>query len=363
MKKIVLLMAVIALSLTACVTPEPSPAGLLGIVDAEIPWDGGTLEVALSANCNWQLEPGSETGLVFEPSSGTGDATVKLTLPANKTNEDVNLPFKFSLSTNDGQYNYYTYYVTIPKPSLTYGGKTYAVVYLEDGNYWMAEPLAYLPDGVSASDDPATGTILYPYTVTDGAVSVLKDDASIKANGYLYKADAFLATTVNAENCQTLEGKQGICPEGWHVPTWTEWYNLVGASNALADGSKVADNANAIFWDSTLGYASVANANTKGFNFVFSGTVANNAYQKVVTSATTTDVTEFVGKPSMSYFACSTGILSSKGDAQMFAPMSTFSAKYMKGRLSLAYANTAKVASQVRCVKGVKSGSAIYGSF
>jgi len=354
MKKFLFFALVSLIAFASCKKADPAPEATLTQVTEVVPWDGGEIELQIKANCNWEFTADSGVDLSFSPAKGTGDGTIKVTLPSNKTNDQLQLTFSLTISSNDGQYNKSPLAITIPKPSLDYGGRTYSVVYLEDGNYWMSDPLSYVPDGVTVSDAPATGIIMYPYTVKEGAVSVLKDDASIKSNGFLYKASAFLGKTIDASNCTSLEGVQGICPDGWHIPTWNEWFNLVGASNALADGSKVTDNDKAIFWDADLKYASVVKANEKGFNFVFSGTVANTAYQKTVTSATTTDVEAFVGKPAMTYFACSTGILSSKGEPQMFAPMSTFTKTYLKGRLSLAYANTDKVASQVRCIKDNK---------
>lgn len=355
MKKFFVLMAVAVLALTACEQPDPAPeAQMIQVNEDGTPWDGGEVEFYVVANCNWELRVENDVDLKFTPSRGTGDGTVKLTVPANKTNEEMQLPFKFYISSNDGQYLEMLFTVVIPKPSLEYGDRTYEVVYLEDGNYWMAEPLAYVPQGVTVSENPADGIVMYPYTVKDGAVAVAKDEATIKANGYLYKADAFMGTAITADNCLKLEGAQGICPNGWHIPTWAEWFNLVGASNKLANGDAVANNEKAIFWDAALGYGSVVKANEKGFNFVFSGTIANSTYQKGVTSETTTDVADFLGKPSMTYFACSSGILTAKGEPQMFAPMTTFTKSYLKGRLSIAYANTAKVASQVRCVKDAK---------
>jgi len=241
--------------------------------------------------------------------------------------------------------------IIVPKPSLTCGEVEYGVVYLEDGQFWMSEPLAYIPTGKSASADPANGTIFYPYSVKGNGFSIIKDLSEIKATGYLYKAESFLTLEATAENCLKFENYQGICPEGWRIPSWSDWYGLMGASNNLADGSKVDENNKAVFWDSDLGYASVSKANEKGFNLILSGSVLNNEYQKKAIDASMADNLDYIGKPAATYFACSTGILSEDGDPQMFAPMVTFSENYKKGRLSIGYANCAESAVQVRCVK------------
>ena len=67
-------------------------------------------------------------------------------------------------------------------------------------------------------------------------------------------------------------GAQGICPDGWHIPTWKEYYDLVGKSNAVdgIDGSNVS-NTDALFYDSEYDGAKIADLNEAGWNYIFPG--------------------------------------------------------------------------------------------
>lgn len=126
---------------------------------------------------------------------------------------------------------------------FVYYGETYKTIKLANGTTWMAEPLRYVPEGYTPSSDPtADSHIWYPYKLivedgntkltADGA-EALTDEASIKKLGYFY--DMYIALgskEVTEENCYEFEGAQGICPEGWHIPTREEFLNLCGLSNA-----------------------------------------------------------------------------------------------------------------------------------
>ena len=114
------------------------------------------------------------------------------------------------------------------EPVLEYGGVTYKIVKLKDGKWWMAENLRYVPEGITVSEDPTkTSPIWYPYSSNGSEITVLKDEESISKLGYLYNpAFALGVDEITADNYNTLEGVQGICPEGWHIPTWEDYFGL-----------------------------------------------------------------------------------------------------------------------------------------
>ena len=230
-----------------------------------------------------------------------------------------------------------------------YDGLSYKIVTLSNGTTWMAEPLAYVPLGKTVSDNPASGDIWYPYSSDGTDITVLKDAASIKANGYFYSYDALLGEAVTEENFDKFEGAQGICPKGWHIPTRAEWFALCGYSNASAYlGEKGAQtNDNALFWDSTAGYAPVGKFNEAGFNFTLGGTIANSAYSKLIIDSSVCSVEEYYGNPRMAYLASS----SPNKSTQMFALMTTFTSTNNLGKVSLAFATLGKCGVQVRCTK------------
>lgn len=101
---------------------------------------------------------------------------------------------------------------------------------------WMAENLAYLPS-VSKPEDAATsdGDPLYFVFNYDGKdVNAAKATKEYKTYGVLYNWYAAMnqknATGGNADAIPS--GIQGICPNGWHLPSKAEWKKL---ENFVAD--------------------------------------------------------------------------------------------------------------------------------
>ena len=251
-----------------------------------------------------------------------------------------------------------------------YDGITYNTVTLSNGTTWMAEPLRYVPDGYTPSSDPAADShIWYPYELgtVDGTLTAkaLQDEASIKQYGYLYDIHAALSgKAVTPENCYDFEGAQGICPKGWHIPTRAEYFSLVGNSTKDVDGNSLENGKDALFYDTAYDGGKIPTLNEAKFNYQFSGVRMSTGYSAVpkyqataITSSNST-VTEWFGKPSMSYYMTSTAYKpiysTSTGDLtniQFFGLMSTFSmAKYPEGRLSLSYISVLS-GQTVRCVK------------
>lgn len=86
---------------------------------------------------------------------------------------------------------------------------------------WMAENLAYLP----AVSPPTTGSnknphyYVYDYSGTD--VQAAKSTLNYSDYGVLYNWAAALAGSSPSNSIPS--GVQGICPEGWHLPSEAEW--------------------------------------------------------------------------------------------------------------------------------------------
>lgn len=241
-----------------------------------------------------------------------------------------------------------------------YGGQKYNTVKLGNGTTWMADPMAYLPVGVTVSEDPAVGSVWYPYSSDGASATLLKDAASIKANGYLYSVELALGVTLTEENFLDFEGVQGICPPGWHVPTRAEWFAICGVSNALArlGESGTQTDENALLFDGTLGYAPIAAYNQAGFNFTLSGCIANNKYSTTIVDSSVSDVEEFFGKNRMTYIWSSTAntykTTGGTVSPTYMALMTTFTSANKKGKTSIAAAKTEQVGAQLRCIKDAK---------
>ena len=168
---------------------------------------------------------------------------------------------------------------------ITYHEADYTVAHMQDGKWWMTQNLRYVPDGITVSDDNTnvTAGVYYPLVLNSdlSAAEFSKDVTVIAANGYLYQSEVALGlhvgdlTTVAA--AEALEGAQGICPKGWHVPTIDDITGLVGKAV-----SPIATNTQAPYYDGNNG--SIAQLNADGFNMEAYGmvTIASNA----ATSAT-----------------------------------------------------------------------------
>ena len=156
---------------------------------------------------------------------------------------------------------------------FTYDGVKYNVVKLKDGNWWMAQNLAYLPEGVTPATEltAVTAGVFAPIQVNADhtGAEFTTDPAVVAANGYLYQAEFALGLKVgdltSVADAQKLEGAQGICPKGWHLPTLNDIMGLVGKT------PQVADNKDAPYY--VNGNGSMVKLNEDGFNMTAYGAV------------------------------------------------------------------------------------------
>ena len=254
---------------------------------------------------------------------------------------------------------------------IVYQGVTYKTVTLSNGQTWMAEPLRYVPDGMTVSNDPADDNahIWYPYENDGSGTAVAAtDDETVAAKGYLYDMYAALGNTeVTADNCAKLEGVRGICPEGWHIPTRAEYLELCGLSNKDNSGEETGNvvNEDALFYDATYGGGNVRLFNEGGWNFVLTGTrmktnfAATGKYQATWVSESNSTTESLFGEPALTYIMTSTcykPIYSSDTPSeltniQFFALMTTFNkGNSPEGKVNLSYVSTAS-GQQLRCIK------------
>lgn len=234
--------------------------------------------------------------------------------------------------------------------TLEYGGVKYKIVTLKDGRTWMAENLRYVPDGKTPSSDPTDKNgVWYPCDL-DKKV----DPSLVEKNGLLYSYPMLLGIEggeLTAENYDKYEGAQGICPDGWHIPTLAEWLKLAGTgSGGLSDPSSP-------YYDSGTGGAPIPTLNADGFNIFGCGYInasSATATPSYLATKSKADETAF----GMGYFPSSTAYqitYNTAGDAssgikniQYYASMITYNAIY--NRLTVAH-NGAYSAVPVRCIK------------
>lgn len=252
---------------------------------------------------------------------------------------------------------------------FVYDGAEYRTVTLSDGSRWMAEPLRYLPAGYTPSTVATDKShIWYPYGMTDvtdkitaGGAQALTDEESIRAKGYLYDFyAAFGGKEITEDNMYEFEGTQGICPEGWHIPTRMEYVALCGLSNKAVGEAGNYTDASALFYDTTYGGGKYTLYNAAGWNYALTGArmqstdTATPAFQLTTFySGNTTEATPAEctgGTPALNYIMTSTGYTKVTGGIQFFAQMTTFTKLYPEGRINVSYVNI-NSGMQVRCVE------------
>ena len=157
---------------------------------------------------------------------------------------------------------------------FTYAGVKYNVVKMKDGKWWMAQNLAYLPAGYTPATDltAVTAGVFAPLKVNADKTGAefTTDEAVVAANGYLYQSEVALGLKVgglkSVAEAEALEGAQGICPTGWHVPTLNDILGLVGKS---VGASTISD---APYYDGANG--SIVKLNEDGFNMDAVGAIS-----------------------------------------------------------------------------------------
>ncbi len=237
---------------------------------------GGVIKMTVTANAPWTMFCVGD--VEFNVSGGdAGTTAVEVTVPVNPGLEDRDLYFQLSCKTAAGGVDV-SAVVVQAGGILVYAGETYKVKKMKDGKWWMTENLRYVPNGRTPSSDAGNvlAGIYYPLVYENGAAVFSTSSADIKERGYLYQSEVALGLSLGdittEEKAKAVEGRQGICPEGWHVPTKADIVSLVGKSVGAAT------NPEAPYYDGANG--SIAMLNADGFNMHPWGAVTINDLTK-----------------------------------------------------------------------------------
>ena len=157
------------------------------------------------------------------------------------------------------------------------------------GQCWMRENLKVtrFPDETdifyNATTNSTTPGRYYPYN----------DSANVSIYGYLYNWAAIMHGIPSSGN--TPSGVQGICPDGWHVPSDGEWMQLIdyisGQNVYRCNGDIAKSLAATTGWISTpnqccVGYEPNTN-NSTGFNALpAGGSYSSEGWEAIFGSAT-----------------------------------------------------------------------------
>lgn len=256
----------------------------------------------------------------------------------------------------------------------------YDIVTLSDGSTWMAQPLRYIPEGITPSTKASSESHMwYPYeidyehlvaddlvtaTPSEDYIVVLTDDASIEEKGYLYDTYAAFGEQVTEDNYSSFEGAQGVCPTGWHIPSRADYLSLVGYSLKAVGESSVTNDSSALLYSSDYRGSSVDKFNDAGLNYQFTGYRVFDGYlsstdpyfSRTMLQSTNTTDSDLYGELAISCYMTSTAYDASYSgddlsDIEFFTLMSTFSSiDYPAGRLYLGYIS-AEAGQSIRCVK------------
>lgn len=226
---------------------------------------------------------------------------------------------------------------------FVYDGVEYKTVTLADGNTWMAENLRFIPRGKTVSSDPVEDAgIWYPAANADKVA----DPALAETLGLLYDASTAFGAEITADNAGSFEGTQGICPEGWHIPTVSELTGLVGQCSNSA-----LTNPDGAYFDPVIKGASLTALKEAGWEWQFAG-ARNKANTAGKGSYLVTSYNDIYGV--MSYVMGSTMYQTTTNDdgslknVQYYYLMTTYNASNEK--VTVAYGNFLSGAS-IRCVK------------
>ena len=157
----------------------------------------------------------------------------------------------------------------------------YRIAKLKDNRTWMLDNLRFVPEGITPSNKLAdvNNGVWYPVVINaDGTAVQFGTDADAARFGYCYNyctamgqnadlvylklKEIFAAATTEQSAMQAAllaqmkewEGKQGICPSGWHVPTQAEYKTVYAAY-----GSSLSGIGSSGFVMKDFGYIMVAN--------------------------------------------------------------------------------------------------------
>ncbi len=240
--------------LSSCKKDEPvKPEGTVELYPEDQTPDFCTcaLTYRITSNCDWTITVYDEEYLMIEPLEGTAGTTdITVIAPHNLTQEPQESHFTVNFVNEAGTVKYDVDIVQ-PEPSVQVGGLRYPVAYLADGKYWMTQNLRYVPEGKTVSKDleDIDNGVWYPVTTDGNTASFDESVEGVIEKGYLYTAEVAFGAAITKDNYDKFAKVQGICPEGWHIPDFDDWFGLVGKANGK-DSDKTAP-----YFDETLGTA------------------------------------------------------------------------------------------------------------
>ncbi len=158
-------------------------------------------------------------------------------------------------------------------------GKLYKTVRIGKQE-WFAENLAYLPSVVGPATGSTTVSHYYVYGYNGTDVNAAKATGNYSTYGVLYNWPAAMGGS-------TTEGVQGVCPDGWYLPTDADYKELemyLGMTQEDADTLNAWRNSGSV--GSKLGTFTSGGNNSSGFTALAGGRrITEGSFSSELTSA------------------------------------------------------------------------------
>jgi uncharacterized protein (TIGR02145 family) len=168
-------------------------------------------------------------------------------------------------------------------------GQVYKIVQIGD-QIWMAENLKYLPSVVLSSNGSTTIPYYYVLDYEGTDVNAAKATANYATYGVLYNWPAAMNNASSSESNPSMV--QGVCTDGWHLPSDAEWKQLIDYLGGIQyAGGKLKETETA-HWN----YPNTGATNETGFNALpggyryYGGTYEGHGYYGYWWSATETAI-------------------------------------------------------------------------
>jgi len=256
-----------------------------------IAFKGGEVWVSVMSNTDWIAISNKSWATPLE-SKGTGNAWVAITVEPNKSKADTaTITYTTSFGKIATLIVYRQAYTGVGDDITDINGRSYPTVWI-NGQNWMAEnlkcnrydteseaykegrtvvqttstPLMYTPYYTDASDKSKWSSSGYTDNITDAQAAKL---------GYLYNWAAAVGIADGEKYGTTpfTGNRQGICPNGWHVPTNDEWQKL---QNYIEITQKKGSGTAGIYLKATSGWC---NGNYNGYDtYGFTALPAGDSY-------------------------------------------------------------------------------------
>lgn len=239
------------------------------------------------------LELYDSNGELVAESGNTKPARTNPTMPGKAYYFYAELDVDYDM---ENQLLYFTEGATITDSR---DGNVYKIVTIGD-QVWMAENLKYLPGVVGPTTGSETVPYYYVYGYNGTDVNAAITTANYNTYGVLYNWPAAMAGEAGSSSVPS--GVQGVCPDGWHLPSDAEWsmmFDYLGGTSVAGGKLKEAGTQHWLAPNSGATNSTGFTALPGGFR-VNSNSFANKGINGYWYSATDFDVNRAFG-PYMYY--------------------------------------------------------------